>query len=252
MLTIPEARMKLLYLIYKLWIGLVFWLTLILLYPLFFILLSGKKGFPLAFKLKKIWSLLIRTLIFCPIKIEKIADFPKPPYVVVSNHASYLDTPFMFAVVPDYFLFLGKGELLKWPLFRIFFRKMDIPVQRNSIKESLKAYQKASDALKKGECIAIYPEATIHYPVPTLGRFKGGAFRLAAENNVPIVPVIWKNNYKVLNEVENLWSKSQPQKIQVVVEKAIYPDASKPNPEQKMKSELRSVFESHLRNVYRK
>ncbi|MBK7084897.1 MAG: 1-acyl-sn-glycerol-3-phosphate acyltransferase [Flavobacteriales bacterium] len=58
----------------------------------------------------------------------------------MSNHSSYLDIVQMFNLVPDYFLMMGKYELQRWPLFRIFFKRMDIAVNRGSRVEAAKAF----------------------------------------------------------------------------------------------------------------
>src|SRR3954469_19513442 len=93
---------------------------LFLLYPVFYILLSKEKWFPKAFALKKFWA---RWILFTPlIRIKKTSDsdinsMPKP-CVYCANHASYLDIVVSYIIIPDYFVFMGKQELDKAPLFR--------------------------------------------------------------------------------------------------------------------------------------
>lgn len=209
------------YFVYKLWIGLIFWSTLLFMYPFFLVLLSRRSWFHAAFKLKVLWSKLFQFLLFCPINIAYRGHFPKAPYIVVSNHSSYLDTVFMYSVVPDYFLFIGKGELLKWPLFGLFFRKQDIPVKRESSRNAYDAYKKASDALQRGECIALYPEGTIPNDAPRMKAFKNGAFKMAIEQKVPIVPVTFIQNYKIMLEPTRFFEYSMPQQVLTVVHEAI-------------------------------
>lgn len=127
----------------------------------------------------------------------------------------------MYSVVPDYFLFIGKGELLKWPLFGLFFRKQDIPVKRESSRNAYDAYKKASDALQRGECIALYPEGTIPNDAPRMKAFKNGAFKMAIEQKVPIVPVTFIQNYKIMLEPTRFFEYSMPQQVLTVVHEAI-------------------------------
>lgn len=209
------------YFIYKLWIGLIFWSTLLIMYPFFLVLLSRRTWFGAAFRLKVLWSKLFQLFLFCPVNIAHRAHFPKAPYIVVSNHSSYLDTVFMYSVVPDYFLFIGKGELLKWPLFGLFFRKQDIPVKRESSRNAYDAYQKASEALRRGECIAMYPEGTIPNDAPKMKAFKNGAFRMAIEQQVPIVPITFIQNYKIMLEPSRFFEYALPQQVLTVVHEAI-------------------------------
>lgn len=206
-----------LYLLYKLWIGLVFWLTLALLYPFFRMLLAKPERYPRAFKLKKVWSRMLSVLMICPVRATYRADLPTGPFVAVANHSSYIDTFFFYQVIPEYFLFMGKGELLKWPLFGLFFRTMDIPVHRTQYRKAWGALGRSVDALKRGERIAIYPEGTIAEDNPRMARFKNGAFKIAIDAQVPIVPITWQTNWRILRNPEKPFEPSWPQASKVVV-----------------------------------
>lgn len=211
------------FLIYKLWIGFVFWLTLLLLFPAFYFLLVIRKNFHAAFRLKRFWAKLLQVLLFCPIKREYRSTLPKGPYVIVSNHSSHLDTVFMYRVFEDCFLFIGKGELLKWPLFSLFFKTMDIPVNRENNKHAYESLQRAYQAIREGARIAMYPEGTIPLTSPRMKAFKNGAFKMAMDLQVPIVPVTWQTNYRVLNNPEKIFSPSMPSMVRVVVHSPVYP-----------------------------
>jgi len=213
-----------LFFLYKLWIGLVFWITLLLLYPLFCIFLGSPKGYGKAFQLKRIWSKMLCALFFCPMRKTWRGKLPPAPYVIVSNHCSYLDTVFMYRLFSDYFVFMGKGELLHWPLFSKFFRTTDIAVDRKSMRGSFSAWQKAADAIDRGHCVAIYPEGTIPENTPTMLPFKNGAFKLAAEKKIPVVCVTWKNNFKIMDEPTRFFEFSLPQVIDVVIHESISGD----------------------------
>ncbi len=214
------------YLLYKLWIGVIFWVTLILLYPFFVIALSRKQWYPVAFKMKKIWAVLLQTLLFCPMTKSVLSELPESPFIIVSNHSSHLDTVFMYRVIDRYFLFIGKGELLKWPFFRLFFRTMDIPIDRENPSKAYRSLQKAYDAIDRNECVAMYPEGTIPLSSPRMKFFKNGAFRMAVDKNVPIVPITWLSNYRIINNPEKLFSPSLPGRIRVIVHAPIYPKGS--------------------------
>ncbi len=215
-------------------------------YPLFWILLQNKKWFSAAFKLKCFWSKLFQVLLFCPVRATFKSKLPNPPYIIVSNHSSYLDTVFMYSVFSDYFLFIGKGELLKWPLFRLFFRKMDIPIERNNSVKAYNALQKAYDAIDRKECVAIYPEGTIPTSAPRMKAFKNGAFRMAIDKGVPIVPVTWRNNYKVMLEPSKLFAFSLPQRIDVVIHEAIAPNFSNENELINLRTRVFGIIDSAL------
>lgn len=212
-----------LHLLYKLYVGFIFWVTLFLLYPFFKLFLSKRRWYPKAFQLKRIWSKSFQFLLFCPVSITWKAKLPEPPYIICSNHSSYLDIVLFYSVFSDYFLFIGKGELLNWPLFKMFFKKMDIPVNRENFTQAYVAYSRAGAALDLGHCIAIFPEGTIPRDAPKMKGFKNGAFKLALEKNVPVIPVTWTNNYRRFGEPSDLWSGGHPGISKVVVHEAIYP-----------------------------
>ncbi|CAN5320341.1 1-acyl-sn-glycerol-3-phosphate acyltransferase [soil metagenome] len=111
--------------------------------------------------------------------------------VVAINHTSYLD--FTFAGVElrrtdkRFLRFMAKSELEKNPVIRFLMaRTRTISVDRFAPAES---YRVAVQALRDGELVGVYPEATINKSFE-LKEFKTGAARMALEADVPIVPVI--------------------------------------------------------------
>jgi 1-acyl-sn-glycerol-3-phosphate acyltransferase len=95
--------------------------------------------------------------------------------------------------------FMGKDELLKNPVTSLFFKTIDIPVNRDSTISAYRAFRRAAEYLRKGLSLVIFPEGGIadHYP-PELQRFKNGPFRLAIEHKVPIIPVSINNIWRLM------------------------------------------------------
>ncbi|HLG02500.1 MAG TPA: lysophospholipid acyltransferase family protein [Bacteroidia bacterium] len=184
--------------LWKLFFALNFVTGLVLLYPFFALLLSGKR-YQLAFQLMRFWAHWVLHVpgIFLKVKYEIPPDSLPEPCVYVANHSSYLDIVASYVVIPKLFVYLGKSEIEKAPLVRIFFREMNIYVDRKSRSGSYAAIQQASEKLRGGESVFIYPEGTIE-PWGRLKLFKNGAFRLAIENQVPVVPITFRNNWKLL------------------------------------------------------
>jgi 1-acyl-sn-glycerol-3-phosphate acyltransferase len=104
----------------------------------------------------------------------------------------------IYISIPVYFHTMGKAELLKVPLFRRFFERMNIPVNRKSKFDSHRAYLRAANDIDKGISITLFPEGTIHHNGPVMGRFKNGPFRLAVLKQVPIVPITFLDNWRLL------------------------------------------------------
>lgn len=192
LMIVPRALWKTLFLLN-------FVLGLIILYPLFYVFLSKKSWFPLAFKLKKFWAAWIMIIPGLFLKTERKIPSDKLPQTAIycGNHVSYLDIIASYLIIPNYFVFMGKQELDKAPLFRIFFKEMNILVDRGSNVGSHRAFMRAGADIDKGHSVFLFPEGTIS-SFGKLRGFKNGAFKLAIEKQVPIVPVIFLNNWKLL------------------------------------------------------
>ncbi|MBA3648232.1 MAG: 1-acyl-sn-glycerol-3-phosphate acyltransferase [Chitinophagales bacterium] len=191
-----------LYLLKVLWAYyyfLIFTLIFLVLYPAFLILLSKEKWFPEVNWLRVVWAriLFLFTGIIYEIRYEKILDRSQT-YIFCPNHFSYIDIPMSALVVKRNWRFMAKTELSTIPVLNIFFKRLDITVDRRNLRESYKANQKAGESLDEGINIVVYPEGTIGSHQPELERFKNGPFRLAIEKQVPIVPVTMADNGKIL------------------------------------------------------
>ncbi len=113
-------------------------------------------------------------------------------------------------------VYLAKAELLKIPLFKYFFVYLDIPVDRKSRTGSHKAFVDAGKKIDQGLSVIIYPEGTIS-DKGKLRPFKNGAFKLAIEKQVPIVPVVNLNNWWLLENGGFFKSNGRPGIAHIVV-----------------------------------
>ncbi|MDA9554891.1 1-acyl-sn-glycerol-3-phosphate acyltransferase [Pelobium sp.] len=120
-------------------------------------------------------------------------------YIICPNHSSNLDVLAITLMMKKNFFFLGKEELLENPVMRIFFQTVDIPINRANRVAAFKAIKKAEERLKKGMSLVIFPEGKIgnEYP-PILHQFKSGTFKLAIENQIPIIPVSIPDNWRLM------------------------------------------------------
>ena len=136
--------------------------------------------------------------IFFRIKYEVPVDW-KRTYIICGNHTSNLDVSSISMAAKNNFCFIGKEELLSNLVLGFFFRTIDITVNRESKISSFRAFKLAAERLRNGISVVIFPEATIpvDYP-PQLHAFKNGAFRLAIELKIPILPVSSPDTWKIL------------------------------------------------------
>ncbi len=204
--------------IYKLYFALIFGVSLVLFAPAFLIAAQLKNGFNYGFTWRKIWSKFLEIFLFVPLMIKGKENFPvSGPYVIVANHASYLDIMLLYNIVPHRFRFLGKSEILNWPIMKNVFRQMDIAVDRNNKMQAFKSIEKCGEALRQGHSIVIFPEGGWDPKAKGLQRFKNGAFKLAIANQVPVLPITFQNNKKLFCDHTDLFFNGQPGISKVVI-----------------------------------
>ena len=187
--------------------------------PYIFFFVRGKKIYVRAKKVKVFWAKWMCKAIGVKIDINFHKNFDSNKnYVVCANHISYLDIILMYLILPQDFAFLGKSELLKWPIIRLFFkRRVDIPVYRNSITKAARCLEEAKEALLKGRSVIIFPEGGWDDRIKELRRFKNGAFQLAIDSKVSILPLTFKNNYDLFTDSSDFSGGAKPGLAKVVV-----------------------------------
>lgn len=187
--------------VYKIWFFTYFVVSLLVMYPYFYLTLTKRKWFKYTFAGMRFWSFILRIGNGIYLDVQGKENIPKnAPFIICPNHSSYLDIILMYGVFSRYFVFMGKQEISKFPLFHIFFTRneMNVLVNRGSRVGSHKAYLKISREIDQGNNVVIFPEGTIPNDAPLLKRFKNGAFKLAIEKQIPVVPVTFTYNWKLL------------------------------------------------------
>ncbi|MBY0425368.1 MAG: 1-acyl-sn-glycerol-3-phosphate acyltransferase [Cytophagales bacterium] len=170
-----------------------------MLYPFFYLALQRKAWYSWGHQINRIWGHIVFTLCFIPYRPEFRSRLAKgQSYVYCANHTSFIDIPTIYMSVPGTFSFIGKISLGKVPLFGYMYSRLHILVDRKSPASRVGSLQKASDLIDEGGSISIFPEGTIPKQNPMLIEFKEGAFRLAIEKQIPIVPVTIPNNWLIL------------------------------------------------------
>lgn len=191
-----KTLMKRLYLIYVI---VVFTTIFFLLLIPFLIIIQTPSWHRYVAHLNRIWTRLFYAFIFMPLEInmsEKIDE--KGSYIFCPNHTSYLDIAIMGSAPTD-FMFVGKNAMEKVPVFGYMYRKLHITVDRNSLKSKHSTYIKSKLAIDRGRSLVIFPEGGVFakHP-PQMIPFKNGAFKIAIEKQIPIVPVTIPHNWIIL------------------------------------------------------
>lgn len=117
-------------------------------------------------------------------------------YMLVANHTSMLDIMLMLVVSRNPFVFVGKKELVKIPIFGFFYKRVCIMVDRDDIKSRTGVYRRAQKRLDQGLSICIFPEGGVPDEKVVLDEFKDGAFKMAIAHKIPVVPITFYDNKK--------------------------------------------------------
>jgi 1-acyl-sn-glycerol-3-phosphate acyltransferase len=119
---------------------------------------------------------------------------PQQAYVFVSNHRSYLDTAAMFVYTGRRIGLLAKKELLKVPVLGVGMGFVNVmAIDRSNRESAIRTTEAAAQRIKSGVSFAVFVEGTRAKPGELLP-FKKGAFYMARQAGVPVVPVAIKNS----------------------------------------------------------
>ena len=164
--------------------------------------------------------------------------------VVAMNHIGYLDfalAGFAFRPKKRLVRFMAKKEVFDHKVSGPLMRGMKhIPVDREAGADS---YRAAVEALKAGELVGVFPEATISQSFE-LKEFKNGAVRMATEAGVPIIPVVlWGS--------QRIWTKGRPKdfkgrgkQIRIVVGEPFVPDADAAVATKDLKARMQELLDT--------
>ncbi len=213
-------------LLYTVWCVLVFAVLFLLLVP--FVLLGswlvGKTdrfGLQLAHGAIRLWGILAFVFMAIPIRVEwRFRPTPGQAYVYCANHFSYFDIAVLGVMVPGLYAFIGKKSVRKLPLFGYMYARLHILVDRSNARSRASSLSRCIQTLAQGRSIIIFPEGGIQAEnPPRMCPFKEGAFTMAIQQQVPLVPLTLLNNYRILPDNGPFRVHWQP--VRVVVHKPI-------------------------------
>ena len=145
-----------------------------------------------------LWSDLILFFMgLFPRRNKKLVTKPGCAYIFVANHISMIDVMLLVSTVrKNPLVFIGKKELEKIPIFGYVYKKTMILVDRSSNESKKQVFEQTKEKLMTGISIGIFPEGTVPELEVELAPFKHGAFTMAIEHQVPIVPITFLDNKK--------------------------------------------------------
>jgi 1-acyl-sn-glycerol-3-phosphate acyltransferase len=180
--------------------GIYGWLVFVLLVPpawLFTVLAPSPAA---AWRVNRLAARLIFRLAGMPFKVSGLDKLPDAPFVLVANHASYLDGMALFAALPRHVSLVAKREFLDHALARVYLRGLGVQfVERFEPRESVEAARRLADRVAAGLSLGFFPEGTFRR-LTGLGPFRLGAFAAAVAGQVGVLPVAIRGTRAILRE----------------------------------------------------
>jgi 1-acyl-sn-glycerol-3-phosphate acyltransferase len=150
-------------------------------------------------QISKVWMQVFFFLSGCRLKVFGKENFkPGEVYIVTCNHNSLLDIPVSTPFIPGTNKTIAKAEMAKIPLFGLIYKRGSVLVDRSDKKSRQDSFRKMKRVLEMGMHMCIYPEGTRNKTNLPLKEFHDGAFKLARETGISIIPAIILNTKKIL------------------------------------------------------
>lgn len=209
--------------LYSIYATLIFALSFLLIFPFILICIWVPGWNKYGRKINRYWARGYFIAIFLPVRIQKSEKMEHgKPYIYLANHFSYLDIA-MMGFIPGDVLFVGKASIRKTPLFGYYFKNLHIAVDRERLKSRAETMKRADHALESGSSVIIFPEGGIFTKSPPdMIAFKNGAFRMAKEKQIPIIPVTLSYNHLILPDDGKLLVHWRSAKM--VLHEPLFPD----------------------------
>ncbi len=147
------------------------------------------------------WSRALLKVAGVTVNVSGSENVPDNEAVVfVSNHQGNFDIPILLASIEKPKSFIAKTEIANLPLISTWMKYMNcVFMDRSDIRQSLKVISQASEYVKEGYSMAIFPEGT-RSKGKEMGEFKPGSIKLALKAEATIVPVAIRGSYKIMEE----------------------------------------------------
>lgn len=227
------------------------WLVLIyvLLFPLQYVCLQRESWKPTAHWINRLWGKLLLFCVAMPVRVTyRFRPEPRGCYVFCANHFSYFDIAVMGVVLDNYYAFVGKSDVKHIPLLGYMFAKLHVQVDRSQPNSRAYSLAKSIRTLASGRSIMIFPEGgiTSEHP-PQMASFKDGAFTMAIQQQVPIVPVTLLNTYRILPDRRPVQFHWHP--VRAVVHSPISTVGLTPDDVARLREQTYQIIDAELRKA---
>ena len=191
--------MKILYILYQYLIGFPLIVVVTLFTALLTIICFPWRNGKLPRMVHVFWSRSVLWLLLVPIEVSGRENVdPKQSYVFVANHQSFLDVFAVYGWLPNNFKWLMKKELRKIPFVGTACAVAGhIFVDRSNPRAAMESLKYIKAQLHDGISTVIFPEGT-RTKTGEMGRFKQGAFKIAMDMELPVVPISLSGFFKAM------------------------------------------------------
>jgi 1-acyl-sn-glycerol-3-phosphate acyltransferase len=233
--------------LWRVWFYILMISAILIMSPLLITSLLKEQWYPFFFKLARIWGKFVLFGMGFRYTIDAEQEIiPGKSYMFIANHTSMTDVMLMLAVVKNPFVFVGKKELVKIPIFGFFYKRAAIMVDRQNPRSRGAVYERAKKRIEQGLSICIFPEGIVPDDESIiLADFKGGAFNMAIDHNLTIVPMTFYDNkelfsYTILS--------GRPGKMRVKIHPFIETDTLMHEDKKMIKEKARNLIFQELSN----
>lgn len=234
-------------LLYTIYCALLLVTIYLVLFPFQFVFLQRAEWKPLAHRVNRIWGRLFFFGAGIPVRVEyRFRPKPRGVYVFCANHFSYMDIAVMGVVLKNYYAFVGKSEVKHIPLLGYMFAKLHVQVDRSQANSRAYSLAKSIRTLALGRSIMIFPEGGIKttHPPKMVHPFKDGAFIMAIQQQVPIVPVTLPDDHRILPDRQPVRMHRHP--LRAVVHEPIDTKGLTQNDVEWLKEETYRIIDTEL------
>ncbi len=220
---------------------------IIVIFPVLIVVISREEWYPVFFKIARAWGKTLLFVMGFRVKIDQDQEIdPHKSYMFSANHTSMIDIMLMFAVVKNPFIFVGKAELAKIPVFGFIYKRTAILVNRNNPESRKAVFAEAERRFKNGLSVCIFPEGQVPSDKSiVLSEFKNGAFILAIEHQIPIVPMTF---YDCKKRFSYTFFSGSPGKMRVKIHKFIETKGLKIKDKNAVKNNMFDTIQTELLN----
>lgn len=193
------------------------------------------------------WARIILWAFLIPVKVEGREQLEKNhSYVFVANHQGIFDIFLIYGYLGRNFKWMMKQQLGKIPFVGYACRKShQIFVDKSGPKKIKKTYDTAREILQEGYSVTVFPEGARSF-TGHMGIFRKGAFALADELQLPVVPLTINGSFNILPRTRGFINIINWHPMQLTIHQPIYPTGKGPDNIEAIKNQAYDAVMSAL------